>query len=172
MKNTSVRCTFVLLLGLTGLATTDLSDAATSTGSFHVSATVASSCSVNALPLNFGAFDPSLGTALAGSSVLNVSCTRTTPFTVALNTGSNAGSYTSGRIMISAGGALLTYNLYTSAPMTTVWGDGTANSATMPGTGAGSATAVPFTVYGRIPVQPLAVPAASYSDTITVTVTY
>jgi spore coat protein U-like protein len=68
----------------------------------------------------------------------------------------------------------LQYNLYTTAALGTVFGDGTAGTATVAGTGAGVATAVAVTVYGQLPdnaTNQAAVPGA-YSDTITVTVTY
>jgi spore coat protein U-like protein len=60
------------------------------------------------------------------------------------------------------------------AALGTVWGDGTGSSVTQSGTGAGIATANSLTVYGQVPdnaTNQAAVPA-SYTDTITVTVTY
>ena len=72
------------------------------------------------------------------------------------------------------GANTLQYNLYTTAAFTTVFGDGTGASQTEPGTGAGIATAVTFTVFGQLPdnaTNQAAVPGG-YTDTITVTVTY
>jgi spore coat protein U-like protein len=143
--------------------------AATTTTSFNVTAEVRSACNVNATALNFGIYDPSTGTSLAGNSTVNVSCTRTTPFTVALNAG-NTGSFTN-RLMVS-GANTLQYNLYTTAALTTVWGNGTAATATNSGAGTGVSTPVAFTVYGSIPSQPTAVPGTGYTDTVTVTVNY
>ena len=154
------------------LAIPTVAGAATASTTFIVQASVVASCRVSGPTLDFGAYDPSLGTPLDGSTTLSVYCTKTTPFTVALNTGINAGSYTTGRVMKSAALDSLTYNLYTTAARTSVWGDGTASSITTSGTGTGAATAVALTVYGRIPSQPTAIPATSYTDLITVTVTY
>jgi spore coat protein U-like protein len=76
--------------------------------------------------------------------------------------------------LMASGANTLQYNLYTTAALTTVWGDGTGATATQAGTGAGMATASTFKVYGQLPdsaANQAAVPA-SYADTITVTVTY
>jgi spore coat protein U-like protein len=71
---------------------------------------------------------------------------------------------------MTAGANLLNYNIYTTTGRTTVWGDGTAGTATLAGTGTGAAQAV--TVYGRVNSGQTSVPAGSYADTVAVTVTY
>ena len=66
------------------------------------------------------------------------------------------------------------YNLYTTAALGTIFGDGTAGTSTVAGTGAGIATASNVIVYGQLPdnaTNQASVPGA-YTDTITVTVTY
>jgi spore coat protein U-like protein len=146
--------------------------AATATGTFTVTATVLKTCSVTAGNLGFGNYTPGAG-AVTASSTINVNCTKTTPFTVALNGGSTTGGTVAQRLMAN-GTNTLQYNLFTSNTFATVFGDGTGTSATQPGTGAGVATSVPFTVFGRLPdnaTNQAAVPG-SYTDTVTVTVTY
>ena len=64
---------------------------------------------------------------------------------------------------------MLNYGLYADASFTTVWGDGGGATATVSGTGNGAAQ--PTTVYGRIPAGQY-VPATTYTDQITVEVTY
>ncbi|HET7773263.1 MAG TPA: spore coat U domain-containing protein, partial [Burkholderiaceae bacterium] len=120
-------------------------------------------------------YDPSSATPLDQNSTISVRCTRTTPFTVALNAGGAGGTFAS-RVMRDAATPTpntLSYNLFTTTGRTTVWGDGTAGTSTLAGVGLGlgAGNNVDLTVFGRIPVQPTAVPA-SYSDSITVTVTY
>jgi spore coat protein U-like protein len=148
--------------------------AATATTTFQVTATVNANCLVSANALNFGTYAPTAGD-VDMNSTLSVRCTRNTPFTVALNAGSTTGGTFAQRLM-AAGAETLQYNLYTSAARSTVWGDGTNSTATMPGTGAGLAVAnaQTLTVYGRLvdSVANQTVPAGSYADTITVTVTY
>lgn len=147
-------------------------NAATTTTSFLVSATVLKACLVSAGAFNFPNYTPGLG-AVTGSSGINVNCTKTTPFTVALNAGTTAGG-TFVQRLLGNGANTLQYNLYTTNTYATVWGDGGGATATQPGTGSGLGTAVPFTVYGQLPDSPANQSAAplTYTDSITVTVTF
>ncbi len=153
------------LLALAGSA-----NAATKTDTMQVSANVVKNCVISAAALNLGTFDGTNN--LSASSTIGVRCTSGTTFNVGLSTG--AGSYAN-RTM-SNGTDTLAYNLYTTSGYATVWGDGTASTAVMPGTGAGMAVGnvQNLTVYGRLlasantgPVGP-----GTYTDSITATVTY
>ena len=79
------------------------------------------------------------------------------------------------RQMGDGAGDTLQYNLYTDNTYKTVFGDTTGGSATVGGAGAGMGTQVPTVVYGQLTDstynQANGAPG-SYSDTITVTVTY
>jgi spore coat protein U-like protein len=154
--------------------------AATTTGTFTVSANVLKTCSVSATNLAFGNYTPG-GGALTSTSTVSVLCTNGTTFTTALNGGSTTGGTVAQRLMAEGGGSgTLQYNLYTTAAHTTVWGDGTGSSVTQPGTGAGmaNANAQSLTVFGQLPdnatnqAAPVTGATTAYSDTITVTVTY
>ena len=104
------------------------------------------------------------------TSTLAVTCTNTTPYAVSLNAGVNAGGATNfaSRAMKS-GSNTLAYQIYLDTGRSTVWGDGTASSSTKSGTGTGSLQNI--SVYGRIPSLANVVPG-SYTDTVTVTITY
>jgi spore coat protein U-like protein len=144
----------------------------TVTTTFAVTATVQPSCTTSATALGFGTYTPGNG-ALTTSSNITVNCTKNTAYAIALNPGTTTGDSFTQRLMAS-GANTLQYNLYTTAAFATVWGDGTAGTATQTGTGAGKATASTFKVYGRLPdsvANQAAVPG-SYTDTITVTVSY
>ena len=157
----------VLLAALAGIA-----HAASTTTSFAVTATVQSTCSATATALAFGGYTPGAG-ALTNTSTISVKCTKTTPYTVALNAGSSTGGTLAQRLMAS-GANRLQYNLYSSTAYTTILGDGTGTTLLSAGVGAGLSTANALTVYGQLPdnaTNQAAVPG-SYSDTITVTVTY
>ncbi len=146
--------------------------ALTTTSTFQVSATVLKTCSVSSAALGFGNYTPGSGNVVS-SSVVNVNCTKTTPFTVALNGGTTTGGTIAQRLMAN-GANTLQYNLFTTNTYTTVWGDGTGTSVTQAGTGAGLATASALTVFGQLldnATNQAAVPGA-YTDLITVTVTY
>jgi spore coat protein U-like protein len=149
-----------------------VAQSATTTTTFAVTATVLSTCSTTATALPFGAYTPGAG-ALTANSTISVKCTKSTPYTVALNAGSTAGGAFAQRLMAS-GVNTLQYNLFTTAAFGTVFGDGTGGTGTNAGTGAGVATANTVTVYGQLldsAANQASVPA-SYSDTITVTVSY
>jgi spore coat protein U-like protein len=99
--------------------------------------------------------------------VFCASLTRELPaFSVALSRG-GAPSYTPRRL--ASGANTLNYNIFTTAGYATIWGDGTGGTATV--SNAGGTWLVTLTGYGRIPVNQY-VAAGSYTDTITVTVTY
>lgn len=160
-------------LAATALAA-GMANAATTPASFQVTATVLSTCSATAATLPFGNYTPGGGT-LAVNTAISVRCTKNTPYTISLNIGSTTGGTMGQRLMGSAGNTLQ-YNLYKDAAFTTIFGDGSATSATSAGVGNGVAlaNAVATTVYGQLPdnaTNQSAVPGA-YSDTISVTVTY
>jgi spore coat protein U-like protein len=160
------------LVAALGLLSAGAANSGTTTTTFAVTATVQSTCSATATALAFGAYTPGAG-ALTKTSTISVKCTKNSPYTVALNAGTTTGGALAQRLMAS-GANTLQYNLYTTAAFTTVFGDGTGSTSTSAGTGAGVATANTITVYGQLPdsaTNQAAVPG-SYSDTVTVTVSY
>jgi spore coat protein U-like protein len=138
------------------------------TTTFQVKATVLASCQVSAADLDFGDYTPTSGSDAAANTTIDVTCTNGTAYIVALDGGSVMHDV-SARAMSDGNSHDLSYGLYTTAGFATVWGDGTAATATVGGTGNGASQAL--TVYGRLPASQY-VPAASYTDQITVTVTY
>jgi spore coat protein U-like protein len=149
-----------------------IAQAATTTTTFAVTATVQSTCSATAATLAFPNYTPGGGAQLGNTSI-SVKCSKNTPFTIALSAGSTTGDAFAQRLM-GAGANTLQYNLYTTAALATVFGDGTGGTGTIAGTGLGVATANTVQVFGQVPdsaTNQAAVPG-SYSDTITVTVSY
>jgi spore coat protein U-like protein len=65
----------------------------------------------------------------------------------------------------------LTYNIFTGTDHSTIWGDGNNGSVTQSFSAILSLGTISFTAYGLIPTGQY-VPTGTYSDTITVTVTY
>jgi len=122
--------------------------------------------------LGFGNYTPGNG-AVTANSTITVNCTKATGYTIALNPGSTTGDAYTQRLMTSAAGTLQ-YNLYTTAALTTVFGDATGATGQDAGTGTGMANALNYTVYGQLPDNAAnqASTPATYTDTITVTVTY
>lgn len=123
----------------------------------------AATCNVSPQSVNFGNYDTLASATVDGVGNVSVTCDAETTFTIALGTGT--GTY-SARQMTS-GANVLEYNLHTDASRLTVWGDGSAGTATV----ARTAATAEVTVYGRLPARQN-VPAGQYSDTLVVTVSY
>lgn len=143
----------------------------------------AQACLVVDTSIAFGTFDPTAGAAKTGQGTVRVGCLlQRVPVMLRLGTGQSL-SYAS-RLMKTAGGASMTYNLYTTAALGTIWGDGiTGGTGTVQcTTGDDSANGcdgqtgfifyVTYPVYGRIDaVQPNAA-VGSYTDDVVVTMIF
>ena len=120
--------------------------AATTTTTFNVTATVVATCQVSATPLAFGNYS---GALTNNTSTITATCTNTSPYNIGLNAGTATGATVTARKMTGPAAALLNYNLYSNAGMTTNWGN-TVGTDTVTGTGSGTA-------HGRgLPVNTLA----------------
>jgi len=140
---------------------------------FNVYATVASDCAISASTLDFGPTGLNLATAAVDAAgTITATCTLGANYSLSLNVGQGSGATMAQRRLTRSGGpGTLIYGLYRNAARNLLWGDGSAGSGTQAGTGGGVNVANTHTVYGRLPAQTVP-PAGSYSDTITVTVTY
>lgn len=140
--------------------------AATDTDTFQVTATVTAACNVSAGNLDFGSYDPTSGTDNDATSTISVTCTLLAPYQVKLD-GGGAGD-TAARVMDAGGGTDLSYQLYSDASRSTVWGNTTSDDVESVGLGL-----LPrqHTVYGRI-VAGQDVETGNYADTITVTLNF
>ena len=159
------------LIAAAGLLFANSALAVEATTTFKVTATVADSCLVSATDLNFGAYNPAA--VKDGTSTITVTCTAETDYTIGLDAGlQSAGATGTTRAMMGNDTAAtsLNYELYTDSGRTTVWGDGGIGGTTVAQL-ALTGGPIDYIVYGRIPALQY-VPAASYVDTINVTVDY
>jgi len=143
--------------------------AGTQSSNLAVSATVNASCTLSTSPLAFGSVDTLSASPVLGTGGLSIACTNGSAWSATAGVGAGAGATFAAR-RLTSGASTLDYQIFTDAARTTLWGDGTASTAAITGTGTGSAQAV--TVYGRIPAGQTTAPAGSYTDTVSVTVTY
>lgn len=157
-------CLFALGILASGPTSTP-AKAATLTTSFGVSVTVQASCLVTASSMTFGTYS---GAAVNATSTVSVTCTNSTPYNVGLSAGMATGSIVDTRKMTGPGSATLGYALASNSQGTVNWGQ-TVGTDTVAGTGNGSTQAL--TVRGQIPAGQYVAPG-SYSDSVTVTVTY
>jgi spore coat protein U-like protein len=111
--------------------------------------------------MNFGSYS---GAAISNiTSSVTVTCTNTTPYTLALSGGSN-GTVTTRAMKAGAVADLLSYGLYSDSGRSVNF----VTTASLTGNGSGQ----PITIYGAVPALQFVAPSPNYTDTITATVTY
>jgi spore coat protein U-like protein len=137
-------------------------------------------CTVTAVGVNFGIYDPYITTPEDSVGEITVTCTHVSGpatevrYTVTLSTGSS-GSYAPRRLR--AGTYLLGYNLWSDSGRSSIWGNGSAGTVIVsgalrvgPGVGNRVRSAV-HSIYGRIPALQDAA-EGDYVDSIVATLTY
>ncbi|AYJ85427.1 SCPU domain-containing protein (plasmid) [Sphingomonas paeninsulae] len=131
------------------------------------------SCTVSTTGISFGSYDPVSSANTDSTGSVRVVCTLLVAlagsYRIDLSTGSS-GSYA--QRTLTNGPSILNYNLYTDVAYGQIVGNGSGGSSSI----TSNFLALLFldqstTIYGRIPGSQN-VSAGSYSDTITVTVTY
>ncbi len=137
---------------------------------------ISCSCSVDASTLNFGVYNPLAAGNLDATGSVSVTCGALVlganiSYNVTLGAGGSGNPLS--RTM-SNGANTLSYNLYTNAGRTLIWGDNSGGTSTV-----SSAYLLnlllsrtdAFSIYGRIP-SGQNVTAGSYTDTIVATVIF
>ncbi|MBB6428172.1 spore coat U domain-containing protein [Sphingopyxis sp. JAI128] len=156
-------------IGLTALFVAPSAFAQTTTDdTFTVQITIEESCAIDtaATDMDFGTVGI-LNNDTATSTV-NVTCSNGTPYDIGLDAGVGAGASVASRFMTGSGAETVEYALYQDAAHSTLWGE-TIGADTQTGTGNGAPQ--PYTVYGQLATQTTPT-ADTYTDTITLTVTY
>lgn len=134
----------------------------------------AATCTVAAVNLAFGYYDSFRTAHTDSTGNLAITCSgkagELVAYSLALNAG--AGSYPQ-RTMRSASGHSLSYNIYTSASRSLVWGDGSGGSIIVSDSFHLAAPTVNrnYPVYGRM-FRGQKVPVGMYNDAITVTLNF
>ncbi|WP_421575511.1 spore coat U domain-containing protein [Stenotrophomonas maltophilia] len=153
---------------------------AADTTTFNVKIIITKACTITAAAATDVDFGSALSTATTPSNAqgtITAQCSALTPYTIALNAGSNAGTANdvTTRRMKNTNVAVTTnnfvgYQLYQDAGHANVWG---ATTGTNTVAGIGTGLAVPYTVYGQI-ANPSVNNAATgnYQDTVTATISY
>ncbi|KFD20268.1 MULTISPECIES: Csu type fimbrial protein [Tatumella] len=172
-------CHFTLVALLTLFSVAVFAD--TTTSSFTVSSVITSGCALGTSSsdsvtdfgtLNFGSMSSIADNvdvaSTPGAGSIVVTCTPGTSISIALDYGLHGGSASERYMKNSDSTATLGYQLYQDAAHSTVWGSGSLaySVASFPD------TTQTYTLYGRLfPVTGLPT-AGTYTDTITVTLTY
>jgi spore coat protein U-like protein len=128
-------------------------------------------CTVSTTPINFSNYDFLSPAPATGTGSVTLSCAPPATVKIAIGASLISGAFYPRRMMHTASAETLDYNLYTSAAMIQVWGDGTNGTATADFYDVKHNNTPPITIFGKIvPLQN--VPAGSYSEQLVVTITY
>ena len=130
-------------------------------------------CKITTTPLTFGSYDIFLLTARAATAQVTITCNNkaTDPATVQLTLSpGSSGNFGQRAMTGSAGGAPLLYNIYTTAGLSAVMGDGSAGS-TSPTALIDKTAPWIVTLYGSIPARQ-SVLVGTYADSLIATILY
>jgi len=130
----------------------------------------ANSCvGLSTTPISFGAYNPSSPTDLIGVGSITYTCSLAAAIVVQISAGN---SLTCTARYMLAGTARLNYNLYIDAAHTLVWGTTTPGCGTTRTDTVLGNTAQTDTIFGLIPQGQNGSPSGTYSDSLTVTITF
>jgi len=143
------------------------------TATFQVQMKISKSCTVTAgagSDMQLGTVDATSAVGTNGTSNVSVTCSKTTPYSIALQSGNNASTAGLGTLKGAAGNTdTLTYQLYSNSGLTTAWGNGGASLVS--GTGTGAPVSVGVWAKGTGATPTLVTPD-DYSDIVTVSVSF
>jgi spore coat protein U-like protein len=163
----------IIAAGAAGLSATSYA-ANPATASMAVTTSVSMSCTITAGTMTFASYDPTVTTDTDATATITSTCTAGGAAVITMGEGGRARSGSSDAIPLRAmyNGSegtpeYLLYHVYSDSAGGTVWGNtsDTGKSITADG------TAQAFTAFGRIPKNQT-VSAGSFSDSVTVTLTY
>ena len=147
--------------------------ALTATTTMPVTATLTGSCTVSATTLDFGNIITIIGVDTDTTATVAVNCTSLLPYNIAIDDGTHIGPGLHTRQMQSPATATLKYQVYTDAARTTVADSvGASNVFDTAGYGSGTGAVQSIVVYGRVLQQVSSPAAATYTDTLGITVNY
>jgi spore coat protein U-like protein len=127
-------------------------------------------CTVTPLgSINFGNYDVFSTVPVDSTGTIQILCDVTAPHVViSIGPSQNSGRFNPRQMKHLSSSHLLSYNLYTDAGRTVIWGDGTGGTSTVTQK-ATKNTPLNITLFGRIPPGQDAY-AGSYGETVTVTI--
>jgi spore coat protein U-like protein len=157
------------------LSSAPMAQAGTATSNLTVQITITASCTINAATLDFGsnAGTTLVATNIDASTTVSVTCTNGSPYSIGMDNGANVSG---SQRRMKSGANFLNYNLYVDAGRTNAWttaaSNSTCTSANSCFLGSGSGSAQSVSIYGRVPSTGSAPPTGTYTDTVTMTITY
>lgn len=159
MKRVASILTMTVAAGF-GLVASSAAQVTTDTATLNVTATVVNKARITSVTaIAFGDYDPTDSNPTDADGSVTVRATKALAYEI----------YVTGtREMSDTSGQTLDYELYSDSGRTTVWGDSSGDGLDFKSTSNAETT---YTIYGRVSALQ-DVSAASFSDTVTVTVEY
>ena len=165
------------VLPMVAMGVISVAHAGSDTTSFQVKITITESCDIKSTAATDVDFlshvRSSASNSLDATGNLSVTCSKGTPYAIALDMGKNpvpgATSDVNRRMVLANN--YVPYGLYRDAGRTQLWGNvAGAGGDTLTGTGSAAAQSIP--VYGRVQAGAINVPAGTYVDTVQATISY
>jgi spore coat protein U-like protein len=126
------------------------------------------SCTISATSVNFGSYNVFNGSALDSTGTITYRCNGAAN-NISISLSKGLSSTYSPRLM-SKGVEALTYNLYTNAGHTNIWGDGTSGTTVYSRANPPNSN-VNVPIYGEVPAGQ-DVSAGTFSDTVSATINF
>jgi spore coat protein U-like protein len=127
------------------------------------------SCTISATSVNFGSYNVFDGAALDSTGTITYRCNGAAN-NISISLSKGLSSTYSPRLM-SKGVEALSYNLYTNAGHTNIWGDGTSGTTVYVRANPPNNSDVNLTIYGRVP-SGQDVSAGTFIDTVSATINF
>jgi spore coat protein U domain-containing protein, fimbrial subunit CupE1/2/3/6 len=138
-------------------------------GTLYASDAHAQACTISATSVNFGTYNVFNGSDTDSTGTVTYRCNGSARnITIGLTQGASASF---NQRQMQKGSESLTYNLFTDASRTNIWGDGTGGTAVHSNGNPPNNTNVNLTVYGRVTAGQ-DVSAGSFSDTVTAVINF
>lgn len=142
----------------------------------HALCAITCTCWVSTTPVVFSPYNPLSASNDDSVGHAKVGCGGIVGLLIPYQIALSAGGGTLANRQMASGAKKLPYNLYSSAAYTSIWGDGTGGTVTVGGSIPldllGLSPDIDHPIYGRVPARQTGVTPGSYTDTLTVTVTY
>ncbi|MEW6325518.1 MAG: spore coat U domain-containing protein [Nitrospirota bacterium] len=128
-------------------------------------------CGVTATDVNFGNYDIFDPAPLTSTGTVTVNCDEAPPpdVTISIEPSMHSGLFNPRQMKLTTGADRLTYNLYTDAGRTSIWGDGAGGTSVVILKNVTKNKPRTATIYGSLPPRQN-ISAGVYGDLLTVTI--
>jgi spore coat protein U-like protein len=105
-------------------------------------------CTVSSVGVNFGSYNPLSSSSVVSNGTISILCNSSYYVSTSIGPSPNSGGFNPRQMKQVSGADLLSYYLYTTSAMTTIWGNGTQGTSIVTATARKNRT-LDLIVYGR-----------------------